>query len=75
MVLAYLKNHYCITAKHAMDELGIFRLGARIYDLKAQGVPIKSGWMTVKNRRGEDCRVKMYYLTGEPAAEFEKVKS
>ncbi len=62
----YMKSHYYITAKEAMEELGIFRLGAWIFDLKAQGVPVKSGWKTVKNRYGEDCRVKMYYLTGYP---------
>ena len=62
----YMKSHYYITSKEAMEELGIFRLGARIFDLKEQGVPVKSGWKTVKNRYGEDCRVKMYYLTGYP---------
>lgn len=61
-VLEYLQTHPCITAKQAMDELGIFRLGARIWDLKNDGVPIKDGWTTVKNRYGDDCRIKMYYL-------------
>lgn len=32
---------------------GCYRLGARIWDLKAQGVPIKSETVTGKNRYGE----------------------
>lgn len=71
----YLKTHYFITAKQAMDELGVFRLGARIWDLKNAGVPVQSGWTTVKNRFGEECRVKMYYLRGCPEEVFKKVRT
>lgn len=71
----YMKSHYYITALEAMNELGIFRLGARIYDLKAQGVPVQSGWIKVKNRYGEECRVKMYYLRGCPEEVFKKVRT
>lgn len=71
----YLKTHYFITAKQAMDELGIFRLGARIYDLKQDGVPVQDGWTKVKNRYGEECRVKMYYLRGCPEEVFKKVRT
>ena len=71
----YLRTHYYITAKQAMDELGIFRLGARIWDLKNQGVPVQSGWTKVKNRYGEECRVKMYYLRGCPEEVFKKVRT
>jgi len=73
-VLDYLRNHYYITAKEAMNDLGIFRLGARIWDLKKAGVPIQSGWKEVTNRFGETCRVRMYWLTGEPRKELENVK-
>ena len=62
----YMKSHYGITAKQAMDDLGIFRLGARIWDLKQQGVPVRSGWITVKNRFDEETRVKIYWLAGYP---------
>lgn len=58
----YLQNHVYITALEAMNDLGIFRLGARIWDLKAAGVPVRSDWITVKNRFGEDCRIKMYWI-------------
>lgn len=37
----------------AVTEYGCYRLGARIWDLKAQGVPIKSETVTGKNRYGE----------------------
>lgn len=65
-VHSYMQEHYGITAKQAMDDLGIFRLGARIYDLKQMGVPVKSGWITVKNRFDEETRVKIYWLEGYP---------
>ena len=66
MLKAYLENHYGITAKQAMDELGIYRLGARIWDLKKQGVPIKSGFVDVPTRYGETTKVKLYWIEGKP---------
>lgn len=65
-VKEYLETHYGLTAKQAMEELGIMRLGARIWDLKQIGVPIKSGFIEVENRFGEKVRVKLYWLTGKP---------
>lgn len=59
-VWEYLQEHGTITAKEAMDELGIFRLGARVYELRKQGREILTEWVTVQNRYGEDCRVKSY---------------
>lgn len=67
---AYLETHYSITPKQAMDELGIYRLGARIYDLKKKGVPIKSAFIEVPTRTGETTRVKSYWLTGKPEEAF-----
>jgi len=61
-LLAYLRNHLYITALEAMNDLGIFRLGARIWDLKQAGIQIQSDWRVVKNRFGEDCRIKAYWL-------------
>ncbi len=69
-IRAYLESHYCITPKQAMDDLGIYRLGARIYDLKKEGVPIKSGWLKTKNRYGEKTRVRMYWIAGKPEEAF-----
>lgn len=64
-VRAYLETHYGITAKQAMEELGIYRLGARIWDLKQQGLQIKSAMIPVKTRDGET-KVKMYWLPDKP---------
>lgn len=65
-VREYLETHYGITAKQAMEELGIYRLGARIYDLKKTGVPIKSGMIEVPTRDGGTTKVKLYWLAGKP---------
>lgn len=64
-VLQYIKDHQMITPKQAMEELGIYRLGARIYDLKKQGHDIKAGWFETRNRYGEKTRVKMYWMAAE----------
>lgn len=41
-VLEYIKTHGSIDPWRAMTELRIMRLGARIFDLKAQGIAIKT---------------------------------
>ena len=41
-VLNWFKSGQSLTAKQAADYWGIYRLSARIYDLKEQGHPIKS---------------------------------
>lgn len=64
-VLQYMKDHKTITPKQAMEELGIYRLGARIYDLRQQGHEIKAGWLETQNRYGEKTRVKVYWIAAE----------
>lgn len=39
-VLEYMKTHGSIDPMRAVNDLGCFRLAARIADLKAQGVPV-----------------------------------
>ena len=39
-VLDYIHEHGSIDPLRAFNDLGILRLGARIWDLKAAGVPI-----------------------------------
>ena len=51
-----------ITQAEAVTEYGCYRLGARIWDLKAQGVPIKSETITGKNRYGERTSFARYSL-------------
>lgn len=40
LVLEYMKTHGSIDPLRAVNDLGCFRLAARIADLKAQGVPV-----------------------------------
>lgn len=65
-LLEYLRTNTGIEPMTAWAELGIYRLGARVYDLKAQGHNIVNVGKTVQNRFGEDCHVAYYHLiTGE----------
>lgn len=52
-ILRHLQDYGSITQAEAVTEYGCYRLGARIWDLKAHGVPIKSETVTGKNRYGE----------------------
>ena len=52
-ILRHLQDYGSITQAEAVTEYGCYRLGARVFDLKAQGVPIKSETVTGKNRSGE----------------------
>lgn len=61
-LLAYMRERGPITQKDAMLLLGIYRLGARILELKKAGYDITSEWITTTNRFGEECRVKVYAL-------------
>lgn len=61
-VLAYLERHGSINAMQALSELGIYRLAARIADLKNAGHAIESRAVDVTNRFGEACRVAEYRL-------------
>ena len=45
-----------------MNELGVMRLGARIYDLKDSGVKIITETVTGTNRDGERVRYARYRL-------------
>ena len=61
----FIKAHGGITTQQANRELGVTRLSARIYELKHKGVPIAYEWVHVKNRFGEPCRVKNYFIGGK----------
>lgn len=61
-VLRYLQQYGSITQQEADNALGIKRLGARIYELKKAGCPITSRTESVKNRYGETCHIKRYFL-------------
>lgn len=58
----YLKQCGSINPLLAWDALGVYRLGARVFDLRKQGVNITSSTIEIKNRFGEVCRVAKYTL-------------
>ena len=61
-ILSHLEEYGSITAAEAMSEYGIYRLAARISDLRRIGVNIISETEKVKNKFGETCHVKRYRL-------------
>ena len=63
-VFDFINEHEAITTLQANQELGETRLSARIFELKAKGVNIQSEWLPVKNRYGENRRVKRYFIGG-----------
>ena len=46
-ILQHLKQHHGITALEALKRYGIFRLASRVYDLKWDGHPVQSRFVTV----------------------------
>ena len=64
-VLKYLRDFGSITPLQALEDLGVMRLGARIYDLKKAGHPISRRMVTRKNRYGESVSFAEYRLGGD----------
>ena len=56
----YMKDFGSITALEAMKDLGIMRLSARIWDMKHEGMKIKTEVETSKNRYGEPIHYNRY---------------
>ena len=61
-VYEYLTKYGTITSLEAITELGVTRLASRIAELKSMGHNITGQMITVKNRFGENVRVKEYKL-------------
>lgn len=61
MIMDYLERHGSITQTEAMNALGCFRLGARIWELKRRGVRIKRCMEDGLNRFGVRTRYARYY--------------
>lgn len=64
-VLEYMEQKGHITAWDAVYNLGVFRLSARIADLKADGYRIKSETIRKKDGRGEWKTYASYSLIGD----------
>jgi len=61
-VIKYIETFGSITQFEALQDLGVMRLASRISDLTRQGYNFTKKTETVKNRYGENCRVKRYSL-------------
>ena len=61
-LLGYLQERRTIDPLTALDKLGIYRLGARVYDLRQAGHSISTELKAVENRFGEECKVALYTL-------------
>lgn len=61
-LLSHLKQGRKITSYSAMEVLGIASLHRRLSDLRERGYVINDHYQTIKNRYGEDVRIKVYSL-------------
>lgn len=61
-LLQHLERVGPIDPLQAWSKLGIYRLGARVFDLKEAGHNIVRSMIDVNNRFGEKCRVALYSL-------------
>lgn len=64
-LLEYMRSHVGITPLEALNELSIFRLAARISDLRSAGHRIQTIRKRVTNKQGEECFVAEYRLEAE----------
>jgi len=64
-ILDYIAVFGSITQIDALRDLGVMRLASRVSDLRSLGYPISSRMETVKNRYGEKCSIKRYYMKKE----------
>jgi hypothetical protein len=71
-ILDYIRAHGAITPIDALIEIGCFRLGARIYDLKQDGHRIETRLVEVRTRTGGTARVAEYYLERSKPAPTEQ---
>ena len=62
LILKYMREHGGITQAEATRELGCYRLGARIWDLKHEGHMILTVTKEAENRFGKIARFAEYRL-------------
>lgn len=61
-ILKYMQDYGSITPVEAFRDLGVMRLGARIYDLEQEGIRIAHERETSTNRMGEKVSYSRYRL-------------
>lgn len=64
-IYQYMALHNGITQAEAFLELGCSRLGARIWDMRSLGIPIKSEMIKVEKRDGSFAYVAKYSIERE----------
>ncbi len=64
MLLEYLQANRSITALQAVQDLGITRLSARVYDLRSEGYDISMRMQAGRNRFGRAISYGVYTLEG-----------
>lgn len=64
-VLKYINDFGSITSLQAFMDLGIIQLPKRIFELRHSGIDIRSDWIKVTNRYGEQTEVKRYFIGGQ----------
>lgn len=62
-IIEFIRDNGSITTLQAFG-IGCARLASRVFDLRAHGVNVQKEMVTVKNRKGEDCRVARYTIPG-----------
>lgn len=62
LILEHLIKFGSITPQEALSEYGCMRLGARIWDLRDDGIEIETEMVKAKNRFGKDIRFAKYSL-------------
>lgn len=61
-IIQYIRDFGSITSWEAVKDLGCMRLGARIFELKKQGFTFGERLEKGKNRYGDPCHWKRFYL-------------
>ena len=64
-ILDYMAVLGSITQLEAMRDLGVMRLGARVFDLKEKGHNIQTVMVEGENRFGEPTRYARYFNLGD----------
>ena len=64
LIRAHLEAGKAITQAEAIEAWGCYRLGARIFDLRAAGMDIITETGTGRNRYGKSVKFAVYRLAG-----------
>ena len=64
-VLEYMATYGSITPLEALRDLGVFRLAARIHDLRREGHNVVKGTETVHNRFGYQVSIASYSIKSD----------